>query len=197
MAAASRIRRPAGGRGGRRLLPTLLVLGTLLSGCAEAFEDLEATVRDLLGLGGEEAVEEVADPPAEDDPEPTPDPEDGAEEPDEPEAAPSEAEQLPPALELELPEITLLTPGSGEGPRPVLSWEPVPDAATYLVLLRSEPDGPAVWAWRGEDTEIRVGFVEQPGLGGPEVDEGMVWSVLALDADDLPVAQSGERPIAP
>ena len=107
------------------------------------------------------------------------------------------ATEVAAALDLGLPGITLLTPPAGEGPRPVLRWEPVPDADSYLVILRADVEAAASWVWRGTDTQIRVGFVTDPGLGGPEVQPGMVWSVLALDGEQVPVAQSAERSITP
>lgn len=102
-----------------------------------------------------------------------------------------------PAIDLELPGIDLLTSTSGAGPRPELRWDAVDGADSYLVVLRRDLDGPASWAWRGTATAVVVGPVEQPGLGAPQVEDGMTWSVLALDADNVPIAQSQERPIGP
>lgn len=182
---------------GRRAAVGLLALAVLTGGCSEV-EEVAEWARGLLG-DGQEAVDEIAaEPKPEEEPEPevveaeTAEPEVVEEEPSEP-----EAEEGPPAFELDLPGIELLTPMSGEGQRPVLTWDSVDGAASYLVVLRAAPEAPASWLWRGDRTEIRVGFVTDPGLGGPEVRDGMVWSVLAFDADDVPLAQSGQRPIAP
>ncbi|MCC5948039.1 MAG: hypothetical protein JJT89_06240 [Nitriliruptoraceae bacterium] len=119
---------------------------------------------------------------------------DVADEVDEPTA---DAVEVAPAIDLDLPGIELLTPASGEGPRPELRWAEVDGASSYLVVLRRDADGAASWAWRGTGTSVPVGPVEQPGLGAPEVEAGMSWSVLAFDAADEPVAQSRERSIAP
>jgi hypothetical protein len=102
-----------------------------------------------------------------------------------------------PRPDLGLPAVTLLTPSTGQGPRPVLEWEPVDTAVTYAVSVYAGAGEPARWSWRGTATSVRVGFVDDPSVGGPNVVAGMTWSVLALDADDEPVAQSNERPLGP
>lgn len=167
------------------------VLAVALSGCA--------MLEDLLGLGAEGGdLAMPADKPA------PAEPEDIAADTMAPQedgeadrVTPVDAGEIAPVLDLDLPGVTLVTARHGEGPRPVLRWEPVPDAANYLVVLRDGVEAPASWVWRGTNVEVQVGFGDRPGLGGPEVRPGMVWSVLAFDADDAPIAQSDERPIAP
>ena len=116
---------------------------------------------------------------------------------DEPDEADEAAAAGPARPDLELPGVELTAPASGQGPRPELTWEPVDDAATYAVTLYAGPEAPAVWSWRGEDTSVRVGFVDDATAGGPNVTEGMTWAVIALDADDEPIAQSEQRRIGP
>lgn len=199
-------------RPGPRLLGVLFA-GALLAGCAAVDELLDraggsALVGEVIDQKDPAAVspgpdvdadaDAVAGDGADDDPGTGP----GADGEDaDDQAAAGEvagpATEVAAALDLGLPGITLLTPAAGEGPRPVLRWEPVPGADSYLVILRDGVEAAASWVWRGSDTQVRVGYVTDPGFGGPELQPGMVWSVLALDDRDLPVAQSGERPIAP
>ena len=120
-----------------------------------------------------------------------------ADEPDETGEADEAAAGGPARPDLDLPEVELTGPTSGQGPRPELTWEPVDAAATYAVTLYAGPEAPAVWSWRGEDTSVRVGFVDDVTAGGPDVTEGMTWAVIALDGNDEPIAQSEQRPIAP
>ena len=102
-----------------------------------------------------------------------------------------------PAL-LGLPEITLLTPMSGGGTRPILEWETVDGAAGYDVALNG-PGGGIYWAGWATGTSIPVGGepLIDPEFSGPSVSEGMTWSVAAYDADGYLVAISAMRPIAP
>lgn len=93
--------------------------------------------------------------------------------------------------------VELTTPVTGGGPRPVLSWEPVDGAAVYAVVVH-DVDGAPYWGWELEDTSVRLGLEERPDSApGPRVAEGMTWSVVAYDADWLPLAASERRPIAP
>lgn len=89
-------------------------------------------------------------------------------------------------------------PEGGAGEVPQFRWEPVEGAATYdLVVLG--PDGP-LWAWSGEETEIRLGAlpVERPqGMGGPVIVAGSCWSLVALGADGHAVAVSEFLPVSP
>lgn len=99
---------------------------------------------------------------------------------------------------LGLLEITLLTPTSGGGTRPILEWEPVDGAAGYEVALNG-PGGGIYWAGWATGTSIPVGGepLIDPEFSGPSVSEGMTWSVAAYDADGYLVAISVMRPIAP
>jgi len=177
----------------RRVAVAVLALAAVAAGCSQ-LEEVAGQARGLLG-DEQEVAEKVT-------PEPQPEPEPAGEEPSAP-TPPQEEAPLPaveegaPALALDLPGIELLTPTGGGGERPVLSWASVEGTASYLVVLRADPEAPASWLWRGDRTEIQVGFVTDPGLGGPEIRDAMVWSVLAFDADDVPIAQSGQRSIAP
>lgn len=61
------------------------------------------------------------------------------------------------------------------------------------------PDGP-IWAWRGEETEVRLGalpFDRPTGMGGPVVVPGSCWSVIALDDDGHVAASSDFLPVSP
>ena len=169
-------------RGATMLLAVMVVVG-----CSSAPPD--------EGPSDEDAVEEVeVEPVADED-----GPDDGEVADDEPaeDVSVEEVPETEPRVALGLPGIVLHTPQSGEGPRPLLTWEPVDGALTYAVTVYAGPEQPARWSWRGEQTSVRVGFVEDSTVGGPNVIDGMTWSVLALDADDEPVAQSSQRPIGP
>ena len=57
---------------------------------------------------------------------------------------------------LELDEVLLTTPLSGEGLRPLLAWGPA-NSATYYAVKLYAPDGSPYWAWQGTATQIHVG----------------------------------------
>lgn len=91
-----------------------------------------------------------------------------------------------------LPRLEVLgPPASGAGDVPLFSWSPVEGAATYELVVLG-PDGP-IWAWIGEQTDVRLGGLDierPPGLGGPVIAVGTCWSVVAYDATDRAVAVS-------
>lgn len=97
-----------------------------------------------------------------------------------------------------LPGMTLTTPTSGNGSRPLLAWESVEGADWYSVYLYG-PDQGLYWSWQGRETSVPVGG--RPQLNdkapGPSVADGMTWSVVAYDNHDMPIASGGPRPIAP
>ena len=111
---------------------------------------------------------------------------------------PGEVDQVDLPGRLGLPEITLLTPTSGGGTRPILEWEAVEGAIGYEVALNG-PGGGIYWAGWATGTSIPVGGepLVDPAYSGPSVSEGMTWSVAAYDADGYLVAVSAMRPIAP
>lgn len=94
--------------------------------------------------------------------------------------------------------ITLLTPETGGGARPVLQWESVAGAASYRVVITA-PDGRGYWSWQGDATSVPVGGhpALPDGAPGPRVSSGMSWSVAAFDQQARPVALSTMRPISP
>jgi hypothetical protein len=169
-----------------RQIGVLLAATVLLVGCSAS----PAPQDDGRSDGD---VEEVEDPIDERD---TAAPDRATDDGDTGAAAPV-ADERPPRPDLGLPPMTLLTATDGEGPRPVLEWEPVDGATSYAVSVYAGVGEPARWSWRGDDTSVRVGFVEDPSVGGPNVIAGMTWGVLALDANGEPIAQSNERPLGP
>lgn len=157
----------------------------MLAGCSDDPDEQPGETAE--GLEGASAAEEGPDAAE------APDEDAVTEEADTPSASP----EGPPRPDLGLPELALTTPQSGEGPRPELTWEPVEGASTYAVTVYAGPGERARWSWRGGATSVRVGFVEDTSVGGPNILEGMTWTVVAFDAEDRPIAQSGERPLSP
>jgi hypothetical protein len=94
--------------------------------------------------------------------------------------------------------VTLLTPQSGGGERPLLEWEPVSGADRYVVYLYA-PSGDTYWVWMGFDTAVFVGGNPQlrAGASGPSVVDGMAWAVAAKTFNGVSIAVSELRPIAP
>ncbi len=89
-------------------------------------------------------------------------------------------------------------PSAGAGHYPLFSWEPVPAAEAYQVVV-SGPAGP-IWAWEGPDPRIRFGgLTDEPpaDYGGPSLDGPGCWSVVALDADGHVIAASAVVPVTP
>ncbi len=114
-----------------------------------------------------------------------------------PTSEPVEAMDLPDYLE-HLDRITLLTPESGNGPRPILKWEAADGADRYGVYLYGS-DGELYWSWQGRETEIPVGGRPQllENALGPRVSDGMTWAVIGFNAEQMPVAAGGLRSINP
>lgn len=98
-----------------------------------------------------------------------------------------------------LPTVELTGPPSARaGHYPLFSWEPVPAAATYQLVV-SDPTGP-IWAWEGTETLIRFGgLIEEPppDYGGPSLDGPACWSVVAVDTNGHVVAASAVVPVTP
>ncbi len=94
--------------------------------------------------------------------------------------------------------IEQTTTPSGGGDRPLLEWEPIQGAVTYIVSVFTETGAPY---WSAVTTEPRtyVGGAEQiaEGRTGPNVSEGYTWIVYADDADGNLLATSPQRAIAP
>jgi hypothetical protein len=92
----------------------------------------------------------------------------------------------------------LAPPATGAGPVPVFRWSRVEGAARYDLVVVG-PQGP-IWAWQGEETEVALGGLasERPeGLGGPILETGSCWSVVALDNHGHVIAASPLLSISP
>ena len=91
----------------------------------------------------------------------------------------------------------LLTTGPDLGTRPLLEWTSVNGAARYLVSIRLPDVGP-YWAWSGDSTSVPFGSEVglEPDAAGPALTVEMLFSVIALDADGLPL-DIAEATIAP
>jgi hypothetical protein len=96
-------------------------------------------------------------------------------------------------------EITLTTPESGAGLKPLLAWEPVAGAAGYQVAVYTSEKVP-YWAWSGPATSVYLGGGDTPppeDSDGPILSKGMWWAVLAFDADGRLAGSSALGQISP
>jgi hypothetical protein len=111
-----------------------------------------------------------------------------------PETAPAEPILAVPDADV----ITQTTATSGGGTRPLLSWEPVDGAASYLVIVFTAEEAP-YWSTITDQPETYVGGAAAipDGVDGPEVADGYSWAVYADDETGAPIASSPIRPIAP
>ena len=95
--------------------------------------------------------------------------------------------------------ITLTTPETGAGLKPLLSWEPLPGAAEYQVSVYTSEQVP-YWAWSGSGSSVYLGGGDTPPpeeSAGPTLSLGMWWAVLAFDADGRLSGSSALGPISP
>jgi hypothetical protein len=103
-------------------------------------------------------------------------------------------------IDVGLAALELLEPAtSGVGSRPTFRWSAVPGASSYLLAIVTAENEP-VWAWQGVATEVVLGGwdeVPPAGAPGPVLGGASSWFVVALDAQGLPLANSGLRPVAP
>ena len=107
--------------------------------------------------------------------------------------------ELESRLPLDVDDLELQTPVEGVGAFPTLAWQSVPGAHRYHVSV-IDADGRAMWAWATTDTQVVLGGYDEPPpehVRGPRLHTAMHWQVLARDADEQVIAQSGLRPIAP
>lgn len=94
--------------------------------------------------------------------------------------------------------ITLLTGGSGLGPRPLLQWEPVESAVTYVVSVNAPTGGP-LWTWQGAATEVPFGGgpADDPDTTGAQLTSPATWFVAAIDTAGRVMATSPEAELTP
>lgn len=92
------------------------------------------------------------------------------------------------------PEIALTA--TEPGPRPLLSWSGVDDAALYQLTVL-DADGVPYWAWSGTETSVHLGGMENPDAIGAWVFEPLSWMVVARDASGAPVGMSMRGQLLP
>lgn len=106
--------------------------------------------------------------------------------------ASQEPTESPIAGDVGLESMILSTPTEGVGERPDFAWEPVEGAASYRVTVLA-PDGTFYWGWWGTETSVPLGGFPKlvDDATGPRVVTGMTWTVVAYDADLIPLAVGG------
>jgi hypothetical protein len=98
---------------------------------------------------------------------------------------------------IDVPEIEQLTPTTGVGGRPLIEWSSHEGAVDYELTVFGA-SGTIYWSAIGPETSIYLGGAPASDQSpGPQIQDGMAWAVVALDADGGVVAQSRIRPIAP
>jgi hypothetical protein len=102
-----------------------------------------------------------------------------------------------PLAQIGVASIEWTGPSAAAGDRPTLSWEPVPDAVEYRVVVASAASGRPVWAWQGTETTVPLGAGLIDGQEGPRLTEPSVVDVFAIGADGTIVAASGPQPVSP
>lgn len=98
---------------------------------------------------------------------------------------------------VDVPEIDQLTPTTGVGGRPLIEWSAFDDAHAYELTVFGA-GGTIYWSAVGPETSIYLGGAPASDQSpGPQIQDGMTWAVVALDADGNVIAQSRIRPINP
>lgn len=98
---------------------------------------------------------------------------------------------------VDVPEIEQLTPTTGVGGRPLIEWGSFEDAHAYELTVFGA-GGTIYWSAVGPETSIYLGGAPASDQSpGPQIQEGMTWAVVGLDADGKVIAQSRIRPINP
>lgn len=97
-------------------------------------------------------------------------------------------------------QVSLLTDVQGGGEFPLFTWEPVPGADRYQLVVFDETGEP-YWAWEGAQIKVYMGGAaeSQPPAdsSGPVVSMGYTWAVVAYNASGQVLASSELRPISP
>lgn len=78
----------------------------------------------------------------------------------------------------------------GDGPRPTLNWDEIPDASSYTVLVL-DSEGRPWWSWSGSSTQVVLGGIDSDlAIGGPTASAGATWIVFAFGSDDAVIGAS-------
>jgi hypothetical protein len=185
-------------RCGRTVAAVAVALSVV--GCGGSSSDSSSTAAPTV----DDSTPAAAEPPVTDPPAPTSVPEPAASEATTA-TAPTTTPPPPPAPPDELAdldaitEISVTTPVSGNGERPLFAWQPVEAATSYSLVLTTS-DGQAYWAWTGPESQIWLGgSADEPPADatGPYMVEPMTLRVFAADADGVIVAASRPVDIAP
>ncbi len=171
----------------RRSLAGVLAVALLATSCGAGDDDTTASVTDPSQSSAESVEGSVVD---------TTEPESTESESPESTVADPPADPILAVPDAEV--IVQTTPTSGEGARPLLGWEPVDGAATYLVIVFAGDEEP-YWSTITEQAETYVGgqAAIADGVDGPEVAGGYSWAVYAEDENGNPIASSPIRSISP
>lgn len=98
---------------------------------------------------------------------------------------------------VDVPEIDQLTPTTGVGGRPLIEWSSIDNAHAYELTVFGA-GGTIYWSAVGPETSIYLGGAPASDQSpGPQIQDGMTWAVVGLDADGNVIAQSRIRPINP
>lgn len=92
---------------------------------------------------------------------------------------------------LELPDSVKIKAKARDGERPRFSWKAVGDAVDYALVVQTLKGKP-YWAWRGTETTVFLGGVDEPSkdAGGPLLTKAAQWQVVAYAEDGRIVGAS-------
>ncbi|MEX0665490.1 MAG: hypothetical protein WD598_12085 [Acidimicrobiia bacterium] len=99
---------------------------------------------------------------------------------------------------LELPGVEKMKATARAGDRPRFTWAAVDDATEYTLVVQNLRGRP-YWAWRGVETTVFLGGVDEPSddAVGPVITKAAQWQVIAYAADGSIVGASLWRVVRP
>lgn len=98
---------------------------------------------------------------------------------------------------LELPDVVRIKATARPGERPRFTWPESEDAVEYSLVVQ-DLKGRPYWAWRGPETTVYLGGVEQPAADsvGPRLAKRAQWQVTGYGPDGGIVAASPWKAVA-
>ena len=99
---------------------------------------------------------------------------------------------------LELPGVEKMKAKARAGDRPRFTWTAV-DGATEYTLVVQNLRGRPYWAWRGGETTVFLGGIDEPSSDapGPLLTKPAQWQVIAYAADGSIVGATTWRIVQP